>query len=81
MKAIVVAIEVTQNGDLTNKAPSTSFYVIPQTWENVPDTVERLTKEFAADAEDTWAGTDRRDIAQAVKNRGNKLIFKPFIFG
>ena len=81
MYAIVVAIEVTQDGELTNKAPSTSFYVIPQAWENVPDTVDRLTKEFAAYAEDTWAGTDRREIAQSVKDRGNKLVFKPFIFG
>ena len=81
MKTIIVAIEVNQNGDLTNKAPSTSFYVIPESWENVPKAVERLTKEFAAYAEDTWLGTDRREIAQAVKDRGNKLIFKPFIVG
>lgn len=79
MKVIVVAIETNQDGELTPKAPGTSFYVIPESMENVSKAIERLNREFASFSDDTWSGSNRREIALGVIERGNKLVFQPML--
>jgi|LauGreDrversion4_2_1035121.scaffolds.fasta_scaffold923682_2 hypothetical protein len=82
LKAIVLAIEMTQDDMFPTDAPKTVFYDIVDDLETVTSTVDSLTTEFNSVTMRGWMSmNERREIAQAVKDRGNKLVFKPIVMG
>ena len=78
MTPIIIAVEVDPNtNELPIRSPGLSFYARPESWENVPTSVERLTKEFEY-GYPSWSG-ERKSYADQVRSRGNKLRFIPTI--
>ena len=75
---IIVAVEVDPvTLEVPHRAPGISFYVQPESWENVPQTVARLVQEFNTGCQN-WH-ENRKSYADGVRERGNILSFVPVV--
>ena len=76
MKAITVAMEATLKGEILREA----FTMVHDSIEHAEQWQKDLPKQFKNESYKTQWGKPRIKIADSIKNRGNILVAKSYLF-